>query len=135
MALLVWRCTKALQPFPGFHTGFFVGGKFSARLRTLFKAIIIIPFSWCIVLFQHYLDKPHHFILTYRSGSKSNLQEKSPNITKPYKIVHRLSKFWGGGNFRWGGKIPGAPPPLCMKPCFPCHVVFKVRMMYLNMHH
>ena len=53
---LNFQQAKTRDPQFRFHTGFFVGGgKFSARLRTNF-----------IVLFQHYLDKPHHLI---RSGS------------------------------------------------------------------
>ena len=49
---------------------FFVGGgKFGARLRMIFSCLVVTTFQGCnnysFVLFQHYLDKPHHFILTY----------------------------------------------------------------------
>ena len=51
-------CAAYLNRVTGFHAGFFVGGvKFGARLRTNFFLLI--------VLFQHYLGKQHHLILTY----------------------------------------------------------------------
>ena len=94
----------------GFHTGFFVGGgsKFGARLRANFSHTHL-PFSWCIVLF---------FSTSHTILSLHELVKTSPSTIKPYKIVHRLSKFWGGGGtFAGEGKSLGAPPPpLCMKP-------------------
>ena len=73
-----------------------------------------------LLLFQHCLDKPHHLILTEVEVSQNS--KKSNPV--PYKMVHGLFKILGGGgDFHWGGEIPGCPPPppppppLCMKPC------------------
>ena len=65
---------------------FFGGGKFGARLRTYnFFFCLVVPtfqsynnYSFQLVYFQHYLDKPHHLIQVEVSQLK---------LQKSYKAI------------------------------------------------
>ena len=105
----------------GFHTGFFVeGGKFGARLRMNFFFCLVVP------IFQGYTfhlvycvlsDKPHHLILTYCQSKRK--------VTQYHKAYIDFQNSGGGGDLRWGGKIPGSPPPpLCMKPWYTIIIMY-----------
>ena len=94
-------CLQAMQQtsaHTGFHTGFFVGGGNLVRACAIF-------FPYCALsAISRQATPSYPYILKWK------LVKTQRKVTQYHKAITQLGGG-GGGDFRWGGEIPGRPPP------------------------